>query len=282
MLTCLLNYSRAFFLRKTLSYRLVSTFSTAATDSPINIAKNTDDSNEDDDDNDADETEALIRRQSHRIKVRQHVNPLAAAYQQPAKLPEDWIQKAYKDPTLPFIIDIGCAKGGWPLAYAQSSPQVNILGLEIRKPVVEYCLSRKEYWGIPNVHFVATNANVDINTIFDDIKKVSDVEMVTIQFPDPHFKAKHKKRRLVNTEFVASIASNLTPTKRVFLQTDIQELGEYMVEYFGADVSFAPAEGYDATALTENTNPTDTKTEREVATINKGGPVYRMMFVRKP
>lgn len=142
---------------------------------------------------------------SMRIKVRQHVNPLAAQYLVPITLDKDWISKAYTRPTQPFIIDIGCAKGGWPIKYCQTYPDTNVLGLEIRRPVVDYCLARKAYWGLNNVHFLSMNANVDLERIMANIGEISSVEMVMIQFPDPHFKSRNKKRRVVNADLVDTI-----------------------------------------------------------------------------
>jgi len=43
--------------------------------------------------------------------------------------------------------------------------------------------------------------------------------MVTIQFPDPHFKNKHKKRRVVNPALVDTIVRHLAPGKHVFVQS---------------------------------------------------------------
>ena len=227
-----------------------------------------------------DSEEPLERPSPKRKKLRQHVNPLAAQHQTPVKLADDWVVSSFANPALPFVIDVGCAKGGWPLQFAQSNPHLNVLGLEIREPCVAYALRRKAYWKVPNVHFLSLNANVDLNRIFMDIKRTSDVDLVTIQFPDPHFKARHKKRRVVNESFVSCIAENLSPEKRVFIQSDILEVSEHMVECFSDNPRFLPCEGYDSKAMHVNLNPTGILTEREIATLAKPGDVYRMLFKR--
>ena len=203
-----------------------------------------------------DSEEPLERSSPKRKKLRQHVNPLAAQHQTPVKLADDWLVSSFANPALPFVIDVGCAKGGWPLQFAQSNPHLNVLGLEIREPCVAYALRRKAYWKVPNVHFLSLNANVDLNRVFVDIKRISDVDLVTIQFPDPHFKARHKKRRVVNENFVSCIAEHLSPEKRVFIQSDILEVSEHMVECFSDSPSFLPCEGYDSKAMHVNLNPT--------------------------
>jgi hypothetical protein len=105
----------------------------------------------------------------NRLKVRQHVNPLSAKYQAPLPLPLNWIPLAFDSPTLPLILDIGCAKGSWALKMAETLPTTNLLGLEIRRPVVELCLARKYQRNLKNVHFLAVNANVDLEKILTSL-----------------------------------------------------------------------------------------------------------------
>jgi len=48
---------------------------------------------------------------------------------------------------------------------------------------------------------------------------------VSIQFPDPWFKASHMKRRMVNEALVKTLEAHLTPHKGfVFLKYDIKEM----------------------------------------------------------
>ena len=127
---------------------------------------------------------------------------------------------------------------------------------------------------------LATNANVDIVRILKDISSTSVVSMLTIQFPDPHFKSKHKKRRVVKDDFVESVGQCLSSGTKVFLQSDVIEVIEDMVAVFGSSPLFKPSEGYSSTRLLENKSPVNVQTEREVATLARGLPVYRMMFKR--
>jgi tRNA (guanine-N7-)-methyltransferase len=52
------------------------------------------------------------------------------------------------------------------------------------------------------------------------------VELVTIQFPDPHFKNRHHKRRVVQSALVRAVAEGLPTGARVFLQSDVLEVSE--------------------------------------------------------
>jgi tRNA (guanine-N7-)-methyltransferase len=241
-----------------------------------------DDDDDDDDDDDEDSTDPKSRKfneGSLRLKVRQHVNPLSSRYLIPMEGGEEWVAKAFADTTLPVIVDIGCAKGSWVLKYGAENPERNIVGLEIRKPVVEFALQRKKKWGLKNVHFLSVNANIDLDRILRDLKNTGgSIEMVTIQFPDPHFKKKHKKRRVVNELLVNTIVSHLEKGKKIFLQSDILDVTEDMIMNFSNNCQLERVEGFDSENLDQNISPNNVLTEREVATQKKGLPIYRMMF----
>ena len=228
-----------------------------------------------------DDTGGGVSEGSLRLKVRQHVNPLSSRYQLPVPLDPEWIQKTFPLPKQPILIDVGCAKGTWALKYAKAHPHHNILGLEIRRPVVEFALRRKQAWNLSNVYFLATNANVDIMRILGDLKERRvEVVMVTIHHPDPHFKNKHKKRRVVTDEFVAQLVSMLPRGTALFVQSDVLDCCEDMVATIASNPSFAVEQGHSVSDIAANPAPTTIKTEREVATIAKGLPVYRCMFRR--
>lgn len=218
-----------------------------------------------------------------KLKARQHVNPLASNYQTALELPESWLQQSFSRPGQDIILDIGCAKGSWALQYAQNHPEVNILGLEIRRPVVDYCNSRRRLLDLSNAHFLAVNANVNLESILSHLSQRSVIpHAITIQFPDPHYKTKHIKRRLVNKEFVTMLARHLPPQSQVFLQTDLDFLMEDMLSHFLSSSLFAA----DATSAvekdkwSENASPFDIKTEREISVLLRGLPVYRILLRR--
>lgn len=238
---------------------------------------------EEDEDDEEQTSEMTGKEGSLRLKVRQHVNPLASRYQVPVALSADWLEQTFPSPKHPIIVDVGCAKGTWALKYARSNPLKNVLGLEIRRPVVELALRRKQVWQLSNCHFLATNANVDIKRILKDISTAeAQVEMITIHHPDPHFKKKHKKRQVVNDEFVALLAEQLPKGVSLFVQSDVLECAKDMVDTISQNAAFSVADGFSKENLDGNPAPSNSHpaTEREIATKNKGLPVFRCLFRR--
>ena len=46
-----------------------------------------------------------------------------------------------------------------------------------------------------------------------------------MQFPDPHWKMRNRKKRIVQPQLVQGVANLIAPGGRVFLQSDVQEVG---------------------------------------------------------
>ena len=102
----------------------------------------------------------------------------------------------FSDPSLPLHIDIGCGKGGFllDLATQRRDDPMNYLGLEIRPTVALYAKDRVEKKGLKGkVDFIGCNANVDLERIVKKYAKFGEIDLVSIQYPDPHFKVSQVK-----------------------------------------------------------------------------------------
>jgi len=207
------------------------------------------------------------------VRVRQHVNPLSQKYQTPTS-PPNW-EKTYADQNQPLHLDIGCGKGRFLLSMAQVEPRWNFLGLEIRQPLVHEANTWRQELGLTNLHYLFCNVNNSLRSLLSSLPKGT-LQRVTIQFPDPWFKNRHAKRRLVQPELVAELVSYLSVGGVVFLQSDIEALAVEMCDRFDADPAFQRQSSQDW--LPEN--PLPVQTEREKSTLSRGEPVYRALFVR--
>lgn len=213
---------------------------------------------------------------------RQHVNPLSRLYQKPLELDKDWLSTAFDSaPQRPLVIDIGCSKGAWALSYAVENPHVNVLGLEIRRPMVDIALQRKKTLDLRNAHFLASNAGVDLSGILQNIASHNiHLKCLCISFPDPHFKSKHHKRRVVQPEFVSAITAGIGRGTELYIQSDIKELEEEMCELFLNSGCFDLANGYDLERLSSNPPAFLIQTDREVSCLSRGLDIYRALLVR--
>lgn len=215
-------------------------------------------------------------------RVRQHVNPLSRRYQQPTFLSKDWPKHVLSDFTLPLHLDIGCGRGGFLLKLAAAKLDQNYLGLEIRPPIFQYALDRVEKRGLSGrLTFVGCNANVDLDRILSLYQKQGGgpLETVSIQFPDPHFKSQHAKRRVVTPDLVLTLAKYMPESSVAFLQSDIKEvLDDMRLRFREQDQYFQ--DDLESTSEYLEDNPVGIQTEREQSVLEKGLPVYRTILRR--
>lgn len=202
-----------------------------------------------------------------RVRIHQHVNPLAPFYRF-APAPID-LENIFARPDLPLHLDIGSARGRFLLKMAEIEPEQNFLGVEIREPLVTEANRLAKEKNLSNLHYEFCNASFALDKFLENLPE-GVLETVTIQFPDPWYKKKHAKRRMVNQQIVETIVRHLTASGRIFVQTDVDFLAEEMFAVF--------RENRNLREIETRENPFPVKTERETAVEEKNLPVYRKIF----
>jgi len=173
-------------------------------------------------------------------------------------------------------LDIGSAHGHFLFGMAQQCPDWNFLGLEIRKPLVDFANERRQAMELDNLSFLFGNVTASIRPLLTSLPEQS-LQCVTIQFPDPWFKRRHRKRRVVQPELVDIIAQYLVPGGLLFVQSDIAGVAAEMRDRIAAHPAFS-LQG-DGPWYAET--PFTVLTEREAMTLEKGEPIYRALFTRR-
>ncbi|MGB3135775.1 MAG: tRNA (guanosine(46)-N7)-methyltransferase TrmB [Nodosilinea sp.] len=207
------------------------------------------------------------------VRVRQHVNPLSERYQAPVDSPA-WDQ-VFAHIGQPLHVDIGCGKGMFLLQMAQHQPDWNFLGLEIRKPVVESAQKRQQETGLTNLHVMFCNVNISLRALLESWGDQNPLQQVSIQFPDPWFKKRHQKRRVLQSELVSTLAEFLPAGGRVVVQSDVEEVAVDMCDRLSENPHFIRQDN-----LWLSDSPFPAQTDRERVTLEQGLPVYRAIFIR--
>ncbi|XP_031262597.1 uncharacterized protein LOC116120768 [Pistacia vera] len=218
------------------------------------------------------------------VRIRQHVNPLSSSFSAPVQVP-DW-NEVYKDPTLPLMVDIGSGSGRFLMWLARKNPDTgNYLGLEIRQKLVK----RAEFWvkelALDNIHFIFANATLSFKQLVSTYP--GPLMLVSILCPDPHFKKRHHKRRVVQKTLVDSIVNHLMPGGKVFVQSDVHEVALDMRNQFDAESNVLQhIDTIDLSVPCDNEgwllkNPMGIRTEREIHAEFEGAKIYRRMY-QKP
>jgi tRNA (guanine-N7-)-methyltransferase len=159
------------------------------------------------------------------------------------------------------------------LQIAQLYPQINFLGVEIRQPLVDEANEHRDRMGLMNLHFLFCNINNSLSPLLESLPE-GILKWVSIQFPDPWFKQRHMKRRVVQPELVDLLATHLVEEGIVFLQSDVESVAIEMRDRFLVHPHFQ--QQHSETWLETNLFPVPT--EREIATLAHNEPVYRALF----
>ena len=207
--------------------------------------------------------------------MRQHVNPLSQFFQLPLSLPSNSI--LFRNSHHPIHIDIGSAKGEFLIELALKYPDWNFLGLEIREPLVSSSERKRKKLKLENLKFLFCNVNVSLDKWLSDLD-FDQLKRVSIQFPDPWFKRKHFKRRVLKTSLINSIARYMSKDGEIFIQSDILALIESMTHVMDNSTYFNRNYLHGSKWLDKN--PYNASTDRELFVAKKNLPIYRAIYIR--
>ncbi len=131
----------------------------------------------------------------------------------------------------PVVLEIGSGMGETTSQLVAAQPDANYLAVEVYKPGLAQLMLRAEKLEVTNLRLLRGDAIVLLR---DHIEPASLAE-VRIYFPDPWPKKRHHKRRLVQPDSVALIASRLAPGGVLHLATDWENYAEQMLEVCQAE-----------------------------------------------
>lgn len=140
------------------------------------------------------------------------------------------LTKAFGRPG-PVVVDIGCGMGESTRAEAAGAPQMDVIAIDVHTRGIANLLRHVERDGLTNVRVVLGDAIEFLE------QRVADEALAgaRIYFPDPWPKARHRKRRLVQSEFVTLLVDKLAPGAFVHCATDDLGYADQMIEILGAE-----------------------------------------------
>ncbi|KAF3928850.1 hypothetical protein ABW20_dc0101576 [Dactylellina cionopaga] len=141
------------------------------------------------------------------------------------------------------IADIGCGFGGLLISLAPTFPETLILGMEIRTQVTAYVqdritalrnqsLTKKDgkedmAGGYQNIGIIRGNAMKFLPNFFEKHQ----LSKMFFCFPDPHFKARKHKARIISPTLLAEYAYILRPGGIIYTITDVENLHLWMAKH---------------------------------------------------
>ena len=168
------------------------------------------------------------------------------------------------------IVEVGSGKGLFLCRYAKMYPEHEIIGLELAKKYAEMSHAKLTKMGHQHACCLAVDAcrwmaeqNPDS---FDEVH---------VYFPDPWWKKRHKKRRVLNEGMVKNIERTLKPGGELHFWTDVLEYFESTLELLAEHTKLV---GPEFVPETPPENDMDYRTHFERRTRLNQLPVYRSLF----
>ncbi|MFD8491928.1 tRNA (guanosine(46)-N7)-methyltransferase TrmB [Amycolatopsis sp. NPDC059657] len=126
----------------------------------------------------------------------------------------------------PVLLEIGSGMGETTSQLAAAAPELNYVAAEVYEAGLGQLMLRAENLGVENLRLI----NGDAVVLLTNHVAPDSLSGVRIFFPDPWPKKKHHKRRLIQPEFLALVASRLEPGGTVHMATDWEHYAEQMLE----------------------------------------------------
>jgi len=208
--------------------------------------------------------------------MRQHVNPLSSNFNQIERIPS--LSEMFGNSKSNLHLDIGCAAGEFLFDLALVNTRWNYLGIEIRERLVKTAQVKVKEKEIKNLYFLFGNAN----NIFNDVQNkfiIKNVKSISFNFPDPWFKKRHYKRRVIQPEFINSLSNCLRKESLIFIKTDVKDLFDYMDYTISSNSNFKIIDKKDFN-YSESFNPNKVKTNREKYVIVNKLDIFEKIYIK--
>lgn len=131
----------------------------------------------------------------------------------------------------PLVLEIGCGSGTSTLAMAQQEPDIDVIAVEIYRRGLAQLLCAIDSEQVHNIRLIRGNG-IDV---LKELIAPDSLTGVRVFFPDPWPKARHHKRRLLQSGTVSLIADRLLPGGVLHAATDHAGYAEHIAQVGDAE-----------------------------------------------
>jgi len=175
----------------------------------------------------------------------------------------------------PVELDVGSGRGLFLVSAGSEHPEVNYLGIELDYREGRRAARRLKKRNMPNVRVLGADARVALASYI----AAHSVQAVHLYFPDPWWKRKHLRRRLVTDEFVDQLALVLQPGGLLHSWSDVEDYFRIIAALFDHHPRFEKLPPPDQT---EPIHDMDYRTSFERRKRQDGCTIWRGLWKRTP
>ncbi len=136
----------------------------------------------------------------------------------------------------PLEVEVGSGRGLFLRTAAVAEPKRCFLGCEVGRKYAHFTAAGLASRGLTNAKVVAGDAM----RLFAELVPDQSVAAVHVYFPDPWWKQKHRKRRIMQESFVRDVHRVLEPGGSFHFWTDVKE---YFLASLEVTTSYSRLEG---------------------------------------
>lgn len=177
------------------------------------------------------------------------------------------------DSLRPLEIEIGSGKGLFLEAATGEHPDRYFLGIEIARKYARYSAARLLRQQRVNGAVVGGDAQL----LFEKFVPDASVAAVHVYFPDPWWKRRHRKRRIMNPQFLKEVHRTLEPGGSLHFWTDVEEYFRSSLKLLARLKLF---DGPFAVEEAQPEDPMDYRTHFERRMRMHDVPIHRSRFVK--
>jgi tRNA (guanine-N7-)-methyltransferase len=170
-----------------------------------------------------------------------------------------------------LALEVGFGRGRFLLGLARQNPQWNVLGIEIRQHLVDGVIAAAREEGLCNAHALLANANLHL----DQLVPARSVAFVAVNFPDPWYKKRHQKRRVVCLAWLTVLSQKLMEGAELHAMSDYEPIAIEMRDLLEEQTGLANLEGRGQFAPRSTTGISSEREEKHMA---RGDPIFRLRF----
>jgi tRNA (guanine-N7-)-methyltransferase len=124
------------------------------------------------------------------------------------------------------VLEIGFGSGDSLVALAAENPGLDYLGIEVHRPGIGHSLLCIEAEALRNLRLICHDAVEVLSRQIHD----RSFARINLYFPDPWPKKRHRKRRLLQPDFLELAAAKLQDRGAFHIATDWQNYAEHIDE----------------------------------------------------
>ncbi len=217
-------------------------------------------------------TEPVRSARPRRSPVPDHGRGVRDLYERDApRAPEGRIDLLeFLGATAQIEMEIGFGRGQFLLQRAAAAPETHLLGFELKKKLAYKVEQRRVRLGLGRVRVVAE----DVRGLLPRLAPDGAVARAFVNFPDPWWKKRHAKRRVLSEALLDDLARLLRRDGELFMQTDVEERALTLREQLEEHPAFALQPDLED-------NPYGARSNREQSAIENGLPIYRLLARRR-